>query len=98
MPIKWSALRVIEAADMIEGHINKAVEPLECAREVAKAALEISNLPLYVDQHFRGLLDDIERATGRLKGRLQSIRDDVPKEALEGEKKSAEYGERQSLV
>jgi len=98
MPIKWSTLRVMEAADMLEKHINAAVEPLECAREVAKAALELPHLPLYVDQHFRGLLDDIQRATDRFKGRLQSIRDDVPKDALEAEQRRSQYGTPLSLV
>ncbi len=106
MPIKWSPARVMEAADMIEEHINKAVEPLECVREVAKAALEIPQLPQYVDQHFRGLMGEIDRAiggshsepVGRLKARLQSIRDSVPKDALEAEEKKSEYGKQQSLV
>ena len=106
MPIKWSALRVIEAADMLEKHVNAAVEPLECAREVAKATLEIPQLPQYVEQRINGLLGEIERAiggshpepVGRLKARLQSIRDSVPKDTLEEERKSAEYGKQQSLV
>lgn len=106
MPIKWSAIRVTEAADMLEKHVNAAVEPLECAREVAKAALEIPNLPQYVEQHFHGLLSEISRAIGgshfepigRLKARLQSIRDSVPKDTLEAEKKKSEYGKQQSLV
>ena len=106
MPRKWSALRVIEATDMIEKHINAAVEPLECAREVAKAALEIPQLPQYVEQRINGLLGEIDRAiggshsepVGRLKARLQSIRDSVPEDTLEAEKKSAEYGKQPSLV
>ena len=28
MPIKWSALKASEAADMIEGFLDEAVEPL----------------------------------------------------------------------
>lgn len=106
MPIRWSASQVMEAADMLEKHIKAAVEPLECAREVAKAALEIPELPQYVDQHFRGLVGEIDRAiggshfepVGRLKARLQAIRDSVPKDALEAEKKKAEHGRQQSLV
>jgi len=31
MPIRWSALKVSEAAGMIEEYLNKAVEPLEQA-------------------------------------------------------------------
>jgi hypothetical protein len=106
MPIKWSAMQVMEAADMIEKHINAAVEPLECAREVAEAALEISNLPGYVEQRIAGLLGEIGRAiggipaepVGRLKARLESIRDSVPKDDLEAEKKTRSYGDKVSLV
>ena len=105
MPIKWSAMRVVEVADMLEKHINAVVEPLECAREVAKAALEIPQLPQYVDQHFRGLIGEIERAiggshfepVGRFKSRLQSIRDSVPKDALGAEKKTSSYGDKVNL-
>ena len=106
MPIKWSAMRVMEAADMLEKHINAAVEPLECAREVAKAALGIPNLPGYVEQRIAGLLGEIERAlggtpaepVGRLRARLQSIQDSVPKDDLEAERKTSSYGDRVSLV
>ncbi len=106
MPMKWSALQVMEATDMLERHINAAVEPLECAREVANAVLEIPDLPQYVEQHFRGIRGEIDRAiggshlepVGRLKARLQAIRDSVPEGALEAEKKKAEHGRQRSLV
>jgi len=106
MPIKWSAMQVMEAADTIEKHIDAAAEPLECAREVARAALEIPNLPEYVGQRFAGLLGEIGRAIGgtpaepigRLRARLQSIQDSVPKDALEAEKKASSYGTKVSLV
>ena len=45
MPIRWSALKVSEAADMIEEYINKAAEPLEQVRIVAREAGKIANLP-----------------------------------------------------
>jgi len=85
---------------MIESYINQAAEPLECAREVAKAALEIPNLPQYVSDDFWGLIGEIDRAigggrfepVGRLKARLKSIRDDLPKDALEAEEKRQEVG------
>ncbi|MGQ9545950.1 MAG: hypothetical protein ACUVTR_02125 [Dehalococcoidia bacterium] len=105
MPIKWSALKVSEAADMIEGYVNQAAEPLECAREIAKAALEIPNLPNYVSDDFWYLIAEINRAIGggyegqgRLKLRLKSIRDELPKDALESEQKRKEIGEQKSLV
>jgi hypothetical protein len=106
MPIKWSAMQVMEAADTIEKHIDAAVEPLECAREVARAALGIPNLPGYVGQRFAGLLGEIGRAiggtpaepVGRLRARLQSIQDSVPKDDLEAEKKTSSYGDKVSLI
>ncbi len=45
MPIKWSALRVNEAMDMVEEFINQAAEPLEQAKIVANEARNIANLP-----------------------------------------------------
>ena len=98
MPIRWSALQVSGAADMIESYINQAAEPLECAREVAKAALEIPNLPQYVSDDFWDVIGEINKAIGgghegegRLKARLKSIRNDIPEKALEAEKRRQMY-------
>ena len=44
MPIKWSALRVNEAMDMVEEFANQAVEPLEQAKIVVNEARNIANL------------------------------------------------------
>jgi len=51
MPVKWSALMVNEAMDMVEEYVDQVVEPLEQARIVASEARNIPNLPQYVDQH-----------------------------------------------
>lgn len=91
---------------MMEKHINAAVEPLECVREAATAALEISNLPDYMKSRIVSLVSEINRAIGvspnrggsMLKSRLQAIRDDVPKDALEAEKRDSAYGTTQSLI
>lgn len=64
MPIKWSALKVSEAADMIEEFVNQVVEPLEQARLVAREARNVPNLPQYVDQDFVRLIGEIEHAIG----------------------------------
>jgi hypothetical protein len=94
----------MEATDMMEEHINAAIEPLECAREVTKTALEIPDLPDYMRSRIYSLLSEIDRTIGseshpgNLKDKLQAIRDDVPKADLETEKKAISYGERPSLV
>ena len=64
MPIKWSALKVSEAAGMIEEFLNQAAEPLEQARIVAQEALNIDNLPQYIEQDINSILSELERVTG----------------------------------
>lgn len=64
MPIKWNALMVSEAMDMVEGYVNQAIEPLEQAKLVAIEARKIPNLPGYIDQHLVRLISEIERVTG----------------------------------
>jgi len=90
MPIRWNALKVREATDMIEDLVNKAAEPLEQIRVVAKEARKIANLPQYVDQDFVRLLGEIDRAiggsqyepVGRLRACVEAIRKSIPERAL----------------
>jgi len=106
MPIKWSTLKVSEAADKIEEQIKLATEPLEQARELAKEALTIPYLPQYVDQYFRRLCGEIDRAiggghidpVGRFNAQLQSIRDAIPEDRVQAEQKAKEVGDQQSLL
>jgi hypothetical protein len=106
MPIKWSALKVSEAADMIEELINQAAEPLEQARLVAREARKINNLPQYVDQDFLRILGEIDRAIGgsrwepigRLRACIEAIRKDIPSGAIEAEQESLRHGSQQALI
>src|SRR3990172_5882049 len=105
MPIKWSALRVSEAADRIEAHISRAVEPLEQARLVAREALNIPNLPQYVHQHLRRIVGEIDRAIGggfeplgRLRAGIQSVRESIPRGEVDAERRSAAGGSMESLL
>ena len=106
MPIKWSTLKVSEAAEMIEEYINQAVEPLEQARVVAREALNIPNLPQYVTQHLLRIIGEIDRTigggqwdpVGRFKAGIQSVRESLPDGAVEDEKKRLESGSQLSLV
>lgn len=96
MRIRWSPVQVVEATNKVEGYINQITKPLECAREAAKEAKEIPNLPEYVRWRIDVLLGEIARAiggthyqpVGTLKARLSSIRNVVPQDALEEEKKA----------
>jgi len=106
MPVKWSALRVNEAMDMVEEYVNQVVEPLEQARIVATEARNIPNLPQYVDQHLLRIIGEIDRAiggsqwepVGRLKTGIQSIRESMPDGLVDEERKRLESGSQLSLV
>ena len=106
MPVKWSALMVNEAMDMVEEYVNQVVEPLEQARIVATEARNIPNLPQYVDQHLLRIIGEIDRAiggsqwepVGRLKAGIQSVRESLPDRAVEEEKKKLGNGSQLSLV
>ena len=98
MALKWNALRVTEAADMAEKHINAIVEPLECAKEVCKAALAIPNLPQYIESRFHTLLSEIDNTPHRLQSKLKSLRGDIPQDAVEAERQLEAQGERPSML
>ena len=106
MPVKWSALMVNEAMDMVEEYVNQAVEPLEQVRIIASEARNIPNLPQYVDQYLVRIIGEIDRAiggsqwepVGRLKAGIQSVRESLPDGAIEDEKKRLESGSQLSLV
>jgi len=106
MPVKWSALKVNEAMDMVEEYVNQVVEPLEQARIVASEARNIPNIPQYVDQYLVRIIGEIDRAiggsqwepVGRLKAGIQSVRDSLPDGAVNEEKKRLESGSQLALV
>ncbi len=106
MPIKWSPLKVSEVMDKVEESINQAVEPLEKARDAAREALKIPNLPQYVTQHIIRIIGDIDQSIGgsqwnqkgRLKSGIQSVRDSLPKDAIEDEKKKLESGSQLNMM
>ena len=97
MPIKWSALRVSEAMDMVEEFISQADEPLDQAKIVANEARNIVNLPQYLDQRLVRLIIDIERID-YIRNSINAVRRDLPDEAIESEKKSASHGRQPVLV
>ena len=97
MPIKWSALRVSEAMDMVDEFVNHAAEPLEQAKLVANEARSIPNLPQYLDQRLIRLIIDIERINS-IRNSVKAVRSDLPDEAIEAEKKSESHGLQSALV
>jgi hypothetical protein len=108
VPIKWSGLRIIEAMDMAEEYVNQAIEPLEQALLVAEEAVKIPNLPDYMKDRVNRLIEELKRLTGgeiysqqmpgRLISAIDSVRGNIPKEALEEEKARERAGKQQVLV
>ena len=108
MPIKWSGLRVIEAMDMAEEYVSQAIEPLEQALLVAEEAANIPNLPDYMKDRINRLIEELKRLTGGviyghetssyLLSAIDSIRNNIPKDALEQEKARERAGKQQVLV
>ena len=97
MPIKWSALMVSDAMDMVEEFANQAAEPLEQAKIVANEARNIPNLPQYVDQRLVHLVCDIERID-YIKSSINAVRKELPDRAVEAERISASHGRQPVLV
>ncbi len=106
MPIRWNAKRVKESIDLLEEALRKAVDPLEEARLIAREALNIPELPLYIGQNFMNLIGKIDDSVGG--GRFSSegwidryikkIRESIPAEAVKEVEVREKYGSTQSLV
>ena len=97
MPIKWSALRVSDAMDMVEEFVNQTAEPLEQAKIVVNEARNITNLPQYLDQRLVRLIIDIERID-YIRTSINAVRNDLPEGAIEAEKKIESHGRQPALV
>ncbi len=110
MSIKWNALLVSEAMDMVEEYVNQAIEPLEQAKLVTTEARKIPNLPGYIDQHLIRLISEIERVTGgvlpwnkepysgNVRAAITSVRESIPSGTVEAEKQKFDNGKQLTLV
>jgi hypothetical protein len=98
MPIRWSALRVSEEVDEIEELMNSIRPTLWRMREKAAELRQIPNLPGYIDQPTASMTSKVDNFNIYMKGYIERIRDRIPKEALEDERKALEYGSQQSLI
>jgi len=97
VPIKWSALRVSEAMDMVEEFVTQAAGPLEQAKTVANEARNIANLPQYLDQRLVRLIIDIERID-YVRNSIKAVRNDLPNTVVEAEKIVESHGRQPVLV
>ena len=98
MPIRWSAVRVSEEVDEIEELMNSVRLTLWRMREKAKELRGIPDLPGYIDQPTVTMTSKVDNFNSYMKGYIERIRNLIPKEALEEERKALEYGKQQSLI
>ena len=98
MPIRWSAVKVSETVDEIEELMNSIRPTLWRIREKAEELRRIPNLPGYIDQPTATMTFKVDNFNSYMKGYIQRIRDHIPKDALEEERKAMEYGSQQSLI
>jgi hypothetical protein len=98
MPIKWSALKVSETADEIEELMNSVSPTLWRIRQKAAELRRIPSLPGYIDQPTATMTFKVDNFNTYMKGYIQRIRDHIPKDALEEERKAIEYGKTQLLI
>jgi hypothetical protein len=98
MPIRWSTVRVSQETDEIEQLMNSLRPTLWRMREKAEELRRIPNLPGYIDQPTATMTNKINNFNSYIKGYIERIRNLIPKEALEEERKALEYGRQQSLI
>ncbi len=87
MPIRWSALRVVEAMDEIEGELNAAQPVIDKALHRVKEARQIPHLPGYIDQRLMRLVYDIENKWSKIRFGIDAVRNAIPERAAEIERK-----------
>jgi len=98
MPIKWSTVKVSQTVDEIEELMNSLRPTLWRIREKAQELRRIPNLPGYVDQPTASMTFKVDNFNTYMKGYIERIRNHIPKDVLEEERKALEYGRQQSLI
>ena len=97
MPIKWSAVKVSEAMDEVEKQVSLAEVFFAEARAKASVALNITDLPGYMEGRIRRLIGDIDRID-YVKDAIKAVRNTIPDGAIEAEQERARHGSTQSLI
>ena len=98
MPIRWSTVKVSEEVNEIEELMNSIRPTLWRMREKAEELRGIPNLPAYIDQPTVTMTSKVDNFNSYMKGYIERIRNLIPKDVLEEERKALEYGSQQSLI
>lgn len=99
MPIRWSALEVVDVLKEVEVHFKEAEPHLLRARDAIKRGFKIKNLPQYMSQDLSRLEDKLDWKVREVAwNQIQRCYSDLPQDALEAEKKKASYGKQVSFA
>jgi hypothetical protein len=98
MPIRWSPVRVSRNAEEVEELMSSIKPTLWRIREKAEELRRVPNLPGYIDQPAASMTFKVDNFNNYMKGYVERIRNLIPKEALEEERKVIEYGSQQSII
>jgi len=98
VPIKWSTVKVSEKVDEIEELMNSIRPTLWRMREQAEELRRVPNLPGYIDQPTATMTFKVDNFNTYVKGYIERIRNLIPEDVLEDERKALEYGSQQSLI
>jgi hypothetical protein len=92
------AVKMSQTVDEVEELFSSITPTLWRMREKAQELRRIPNLPGYIDQPTATMTFKVDNLNSYLKGYIERIRDHIPKDALEEERKALEYGSQQSLI
>jgi hypothetical protein len=67
-------------------------------REKGEELRRIPNLPAYIDQPTTSMTSKVDNFNSYMKGYVERIRNLIPKDVLEEERKALEHGNQQSLM
>jgi hypothetical protein len=98
VPIKWSTVKVSSNADEVEELMSTIRPTLWLIREKAGELRRLPHLPGYIDQPAATMASKMDSFNTYMKGYVERIRNLIPKEALEEERKAMEYGKQQSII
>jgi hypothetical protein len=98
VPIKWSTVRVSQNADEVEELMNSIKPTLWRIREKAEELKQVPHIPAYIDQPAATMASKVDSFNTYMRGYIERIRNLIPKDALEEERKAIEYGKQQSII
>jgi hypothetical protein len=94
---KRNVLMINEAMDMAEGFVSEAAELLEQANIVATVAIEIVDIPRYLDERLICLINNIERIDC-VRRTIKAVRESLADGAVKDERRRRESSRQPSLV